>query len=485
MKRTLPNLSIALFTASAIDRQVTTASGSESLQELLATEVSTVQTVKNLEELRYLEDVELKSFNAIVFAPNFGTTGEAQLEAITEIRNQGDLEDMPVLVISGGARSHFHSRLYEVGLDLLLPEFTPPEDIILALQGLLDRRRRRRSLLEQARTTLESETSIFETFSLAPQPILVLSEQGTVRWLNAAAYELLGLKGADDGRVTEYCRNLSSQFAALPELHADSWREGSSAPQPLSKPIALETAHGLQDLWDGKISRFLSPSGEVRGYALLLSAQMKNRFLQDRISRITQLESMALLSAASAHSNLQKTSNGIVVGPYRQIERLLGENSPQVTLNAVVTSLLEYLDPVTPPELSLRINIPEEAQAAVSFGDMFQLVGHMLFSLIGFVSGNGEILVEASSVSTAGGEEELRLTMSAHSVARAKMLPLLDLDSQREEKQYGEPNHAESGLQLSSRFDRIREITTRYHTELQYQSAGQESLKLRISLPTR
>ncbi|MCB0330734.1 MAG: hypothetical protein KDD70_13765, partial [Bdellovibrionales bacterium] len=228
-------LSVALF-ANPNDGQARLVG--ESLEEL----GNSIQFISNISELRYLEDVQFFTFETILFGNGFGESVDRLIAVIRELRSQTDLADMPLIVLSDGSRGRHHAYLYDAGADLILSHSTPPQDVLLAFHNLLKKRDEKRRLHESAKFTLDSEVAIFQTLSISPEAIVVVTPTGDVRWINDQGESVLGLHHASEQGRSQYFAYLSG---VLRNSELFSKAEGA----PL-RPVALDTYDGVNDWWD-------------------------------------------------------------------------------------------------------------------------------------------------------------------------------------------------------------------------------------------
>lgn len=443
-----------------------------------------IDQVQNLGELRFQEDVALRAYDAIIFHASQDGSGSKYILSVGEIRAQSDLVDMPLIVVSDQKSGTHRSRLYDEGADVVFSFEVTTDEVEAMLYSLIRKTKQKKYLSTSSAFSMEEEDSLIHTYQKCPFPVVILHDDKAVRWMNNAALRAFGINNLFDHRHREYLENLSNTLSPL-------CAEESSEKNPKTNTIIIESTSGNREWWRTAVAKFYkkdvsSPTNnnrlsKISGYVFFLKARAREHILEQRADYIAQLEAMALRTSACAHTIIQEDEDGIILNPYQRIYTYLAQSKKKANLNSVFTSLLEYFDPVITPEITINVRASVDQKVDLTFGDAFELFGHVLINAIGYLMSRGTITIECSHHEAGLGTSVL---ITASSPMRARLLPILDLETLQEEHIMANPEMATSGSQLTSRFNRIREITAAYRTELLFRTTDDDTLKLKVNLPT-
>lgn len=439
-----------------------------------------IRIANQADEAQQLLKEEQEDFDAFLL-PSQLASGKTSSATCLELRANPQLSDTPIVALCASNDKSSIQALYEIGADVV---FVGPWDAdLLHWQiGALSRRREtlstRSSLLEQHQLKLSTFSA---AFNLIRDGILIVNTQQELIACNQAARSMLGF--SEELQAAQWRKLLPSLSAQL-KNHEQETRKQIGLLKPQRQSTSLNTALNRSDgqIFQGEIEIFSVFDDQGRIIAMVLqlleSAQFRqlsaNLFQGERARALALMTSAACISlvapqVSSERSALSATSKALEAHPQKTC-----------SINQVLTALLEFLDLVMSPAISVRVNVERDLQLAVKSQDLVQMLGQVILHASQFIGSEGEILIESGKHVPGEG---VTLLVAAQSkkplpfVSDQRLAALINMDLTR----FIGVKQAE--LAQASGLLAAQKTAQLYRSNIEYQHPTESSLKIRLRLP--
>jgi hypothetical protein len=170
----------------------------------------------------------------------------------------------------------------------------------------------------------------------------------------------------------------------------------------------------------------------------------------------------------------------VVISPLRHIDEYFQDLPLATDLNTSLTSLLETLDIVISPKVTVRVGVEQDLTLAISQPDFFQLVGHMVLHAVEHAGATGELSIETGKSIPGQG---VAITITAES---RKVTPMVQEDK-ISHLIHGDFSDLLSFSDLSEKTSfglvAAQKIAEIYRSSIEYQQPQQTIIKVRVRLP--
>jgi|GEM_PF-3486084 len=397
------------------------------------------------------------------------------IAAILELRTESSSTLIPVLAISPSKEKTVIQALYEVGADVVMP--APLDDDLISFQVQSMRRARRavETYFESRSEDLALQRSFFNAFHLMREGLLLFGPDFNLLFANQNAKTLLGIEDTTPVDVLE------EMFRSFLQQHERNTSTSRNLRAQVSKFEALLNRTDNQSFRSMcRVSTLLDYNMEVCGYACAFNDMGEMTQLTLTLLQAQRTRSLCLLTAACSVEALDPaTSNSPLISPVIKIEQFLRGHPQFCSLNAVLTSVMEFIDLVISPDITVKVNVSKDPDVSMPGADLFQLLGHLILHAVEFSGRGGETLVQVDP--TVPGEGVPVLI-----IARTKRVTPFLSDDRLSELLQGDlqlASNAENLDKMAVGLSAAQKIASQYRTNIEYRHANDSTMKLRIKLP--
>jgi len=367
----------------------------QSIAGLFGRHASSLELIHDLEEAAALVDQDKGPLHAILLPLRIrpGLTG---ISACIQAKAHPILSSIPALGFSPTKDRAVMEAFYGAGADSVFVLPFEPELVLMQAASLSRVYQIVKERIAQERDSVTFSSGIASALDASPEPIVIFDRQAQPAFLNAAALRVLAL----EPNVRESPGNTSSLFASLEEpLKGLLNARLPSAPEE-TLPFVVDS----EILTSGKrripmrctLAPILAESGGILGISAHLQSSAELDELQQTILFAQRSHSLSLLSSAGMLKFLEQQHGGYPVAPVQRFLTLSQKEDARCRLSPILTALIEVLDSIVPPGLSIITKMGAETEnvdlaVALRPSDALQLFGHVVLHAARAAGVDGEI----------------------------------------------------------------------------------------------
>ncbi|NLF24345.1 MAG: PAS domain-containing protein [Deltaproteobacteria bacterium] len=403
------------------------------------------------------------------------------VSACIQARTTPELSSTPIMALSSSRDKVVLQAFYNAGADVV---FAAPFDADMVFMQIGALARLKRAFDEELNQSCHDSGllhPVVAAFQSVREGLLLIDTNYNVIFANQAARQMLGIRESrietDLAIIGEQFKNFLKQHGSLMQGHA-----------PTQKSSLLQSSHeanvrrvnGDAFKADLSITSLLRRGDATAGYSLAITDLGEIRHLSNTLVQAQRTKSLCLLTTAACLHWLASYQRGGRIAAIPYIDQLLQQAPRSCPLNATLTALLEVIDLVSNPDVSVRVRIEQDLNLAVRASDFFQLIGHIVLYAVEYVGVSGEVLVETGANIPGEG---VTITVGAHS-RRITPFQSQDRISQLIQHDFLQVTEdSEDLLELDAGLLAAQKIAERYRTFLECQNQGETTFKVRLKLP--
>ncbi len=436
-----------------------------------------VSTVSEVKQLLQEENSPIEAF----FLPTQLSSGTSASTLCLELRADPELANTPIIALAQVADKPALRALYELGVDVLMLAPFDADFLYLQAKALSRVRESAKSRAETLQEKQELIDRLRLALNLSGSGIVILNSQYEMLDCNRAACLLLGL--SEDSTHAGWSKILPTLLPDLSEHEKETRKQiGLLKPQRESSLVSRSITRPDGQVFRGEIEIYsiFDEAGRIVSYALKLVDLSQIRQIASNLFHAQRTKALSLMTCAACinlvapkipaeRSALSATSKAL-------------EALPKTTssINLILTALLEFLDLVMSPAISLKVAAQRDLQLAVKSSDLIQILGHLILHACEFVGSEGEIVVESGDHQPGEG---VSLLVSASSnkalpfLSDPHLASLIDLNLTN----FLGKKHMD--LMQASGLLAAQKTAQLYRTTIEYKHPTESSLKMRIRLP--
>ncbi|MCB0355050.1 MAG: hypothetical protein KDD64_16070 [Bdellovibrionales bacterium] len=404
--------------------------------------------------------------------------GSSGISTCLKLRSTPEVGDLPVVGISFSPERPVIQAFYEVGADRVVVFPFEPELVRFELEALSLRLKSYREQLRTSREQSGLSKSVMTAFNLFREGLLLFNTNYELSSANSSARTMLSigseLSERDANQIEKIFRQLlvehvKRQAAGIGE-HAESHFETHVARLSggsFRSSVRVRSLHALDGHFFG-LAAALTDLSELEQLAAVLDQAQRTR-------------SFALLAGAASVRLLDPSHQQMIVSPINKLSEILSQEERSAPIESLLATLLEFLDVVINPSVSVKVDVREPGRVALTPPDFFQLLGHLILHAVQFAGKAGEAKVEV--LPNAPGEG-IPIMVSAKSTKITPPIPsdylsrLIegDLAPNPHNKRLDEPRIA-TGLRAA------QTLAEKYRTTVEYRMPEPGVMKLRVKVP--
>ncbi len=426
--------------------------------------------VKDVQELFELPLEQIDQLDT-VFVPLRLESGSTGVSSCVEVRSHPMFHRLPIIGLCITREARVLDSFHEVGADAVYATPFDFEAILSQVRALS----RRSQVYERPLEPSENENLRYFTACMhaLPEGVIVFDRQGNLYFGNDRARLLFQL---NEQTSAEEVESLERFFAPYFSEHKRICSIDSAHTSWFEARLTL--GNSIQTI-SFSISSLESFSPDVAGYCVQVRNSADIQWIRKSYSSMERLRSMLAITQACLTELLPKTSSGILVSPLQRIEEVNRAAARSCSLNAVLTSLLEFMDLVLPPELIIKVS-GSDLKLSAQASDLMRMIAYLVYLAADFCGGSGEISIDAGDHIPGEGVTLMVIAQAKSPVTDLEPSTLTNLIlnelTNLEYVSTTEPGKISSGIGAA------HELARQLRTDLQYQHNGNQ-LKLRIKLP--
>ncbi|MCB0339203.1 MAG: PAS domain-containing protein, partial [Bdellovibrionales bacterium] len=337
--------------------------------------------------------------------------------------------------------------------------------------------------ITKARESAGLTSSVMNAFHTVREGMIITDTTLLPIFANNAAGNLLGFPNSFPvDRIREVFDPLVSVIKR--EINSASAKSKSYSGSPLV--IQFETTIARYDnhafLGEIRVTSLVDERGLSFGYAISISDQTELHQLRETLIQSERTRALGLICAAGARRLFKNGALGTPTNALGNLVKLLADEQPRSSLGALLTSLLEVVDGVMSPEVSIKVDVNEKLELAVRPSDLFQLFGFMVLKAVEFAGVGGQ--VEIRSERDAAVKNLWVFVVTAHA---RRLGPALPSDRFSHLLRGNFENAIERALGNSSKLpyglNAAQSIADAYKVDVEFAKPTENTMKLRVKLP--
>lgn len=364
-----------------------------------------------LEQLPVLE----QGVDAAVI-PHRLISGGSALSTCLQLKAIPELAGIPTLALSNSKDKAVVEALYGAGADMLMFQPLDPNYLHYQLEALS---RRKRSYDEELRRSRESRGLTHSTIyalNSTREGMLITNAECEAIFLNKAASMLLGLdKLKEDQNADAVIDQFEPTIREFRLRNRAAQTTGPEAPRAYAE-LSITRLDGRSFKAAVRVVELHGEVGECTGYAVSLSDLSELQLLANSMLQAERTRSICLMLAAGCKTLSGSEPLGTPTAPFSYLQNKLDAEPQQCDLNATLTTLLEIIDPVISPNVSIKIDIPNELLIAVRRSELLTLAGHLILHAIEFAGFSGETEISAEPTDETPGRVKFLVTSDSKRV---------------------------------------------------------------------
>jgi len=400
--------------------------------------------------------------------------GKSGIATILEIRTEPLSTLLPILAISPSNEKTVVQAMYEVGADVVISGAVDDDLLYFQVQSMRRARRAVESYVESKNEDVALQRSFFNAFHLMREGLLLFGPEFNLLFANKNAKTLLGI---EDNTPVDLLENMFRTFLQQHERNTSSSHNLRTQVSKFEALLSRTDNQSFRSLC--RISTLLDFHFNVSGYACAFNDMGEMTQLTLTLLQSQRTRSLCLLTAACSLESLNPPTSGILVSPITRIEDFLKNNPGYCSLNSVLTSVMEFLDLVISPDITVKVNVSQNPDVSLSAADLFQLLGHLILHAVEFAGRGGETLIQVDPLVPGDGVPLLV-------IARTKRVTPFLSDDRLSELLQGDLQLAsgpENPDKMSIGLAAAQEVAEKYRTTIEYRHGSDATMKLRVKLP--
>jgi len=403
------------------------------------------------------------------------------ISACLQIKSDEALTTIPVLALSPSQDKAVIQAFYGAGADTVLVAPFDADMVFLQIGALA---RIRRAYDQQLNKNYQESGLLHPVtyaFHSIREGLLLFDTNYQLIFVNQSARHMLGLEQAHS---PEHFAEIARQFRPIIKQHEICTRNHdptAQLPLPCSKQEAV-----IQRFDKASFAAILNITSLMRngrataGYSLALTDQSEVRHLANTLLQAQRTRSLCLLSTAAALHFLHTFHKGTYISAFPYLEQILQQTPRACHLSTTLTALLEAVDLVSHPDVTVKVRLQQDLLVAVRPSDFMQMMGHMVLHAVEHAGLRGEVDIDCSRNIPGEG-----VTITVHALSRrVTLFPAHDQISQLIQSDFSQvENLQELANKLDAGLLAAQKIAERYRSSLEYQTQGDTEFRIRVRLP--
>jgi len=341
------------------------------------------QEFTSLTRVAGVEELDRVPFQpSCILVPLILANGSSGIPICATIRQIERFRSTPIVALSSVADKATQRNFYRAGVTVLLSPPYDSEIVYLQLKALTTAPSLASLPAEEPRRDSFSDLAILVLESMR-EPFAICEMDGRIAFVNREANALFGVTEAEVALIQDQCRHLVEQYMALP-------KKGESS--------SVTTLLRRKDYLTFQAEVTIEPlriEASLLGVVLYFTPMQDVNRISHAIASGSRARSLTLLLASAGLKLLPSGALGVPSAPLKHVEQLLDSENPGCSLLPILTAAMEIVDLITPPGLTLKVDIRTEFVAEMKRWDLFQLLGHLFLYTGQMAGGGGEVMVVA------------------------------------------------------------------------------------------
>ena len=438
-----------------------------------------VRVVGGHAEAESLVHEETAPFDALI-VPLQLANGSSGIAACIQSKANATLSGIPIIAITPTNDKAVLQALYGAGADIVYPFPIDDDAFFYQITALTRMHRNFQEHINKSIHDTGLMHPVVQAFHSMREGFLLFNPQGTVVFGNQSANVMLGVTGNE--LENEY-QKVARQFKPILREHDATMKlEQEKSASPI-KPTNYDVT--LYRLDDQTFRTVLTVSSvlledSLVGFSVALTNLAEIHHLGNTLIQAQRTRSLCLTMSAAAIRLLEQASGNMLLSPYKAVENYIAAAPKSCSLDRTLTALLETLDLVVNPTVSIRVRVAQNLRLAISDSDFFVMMGHIVLHAIEHAGTNGEISITTTENVPGQG---VPITVSSEAQTSTPFV-LKDEISQLIRSDY---TNVSSLKDLSDKFSFglyvAQSIAERYRSTVEYQDNQDTVIRTRVCLP--
>ncbi|MBX7136696.1 MAG: hypothetical protein K1X83_01845 [Oligoflexia bacterium] len=438
-----------------------------------------LRPVVNLAELLAWPVSEQAELDCVV-VPLRLRDGSSGVGACLQLKSNSVLTNTPIIGLAQTTDKPILQSFFEMGADVVLLQPFDADLLYLHIGSMTRQRRAFAETIQSLSVKISSKGEALDILNLAPSPMIVFSERLDLEFINNAALTLLGLEQQNGSQDALW---IKENFEELIVNHRPSRPTPKNAlgvePAKLPANLAVTRPDGLVCRFAPEIVELIDKHGRIKYIALILHETAQLSQLHHSLLLGQRTRSVGLMTTAACIRLIESAYLGSGSSVLNCSQEFLEGLPKKSRLNLCLTRLLEFVDLLLSSGISLRVDVEENLDLAVTSTDLIQLLGQMLLYASEFIGGHGEIRIKGKSDSPGN---SAAIEISCISKRGLPFLPnprLSRLLAGKFDEDPSEPSHSKLGFGLIA----AQKIAQKYRSAIEFKSPSEQEFRVRVKLP--
>lgn len=407
--------------------------------------------------------------------------GSSGINVCLELRALQTLSTVPILGLSPSREKTMVQAFYEAGSDRVL---CAPFDQDLVYYQITALRRQKLSIEARLRWQAENSAisrSLKSAFNGIEEGLIIFNSNFELSFANLSARALLQIGNPASDREKDIIEDVFRPLIKKHQEQSESQKTKSKNQEFISaheSSIACADGHSFPGAL--RILSLLAADSSLIGYSIGVIDLSQDMLLSNALIQAQRTRSMCLLTAAHTFHKLTTNIDDILVSPLLRIEDEFKQLEAKIAVNAVITSLLEFLDLVINPDVSIKVNTKRDLILALRPPDLFRMLGHMILHAVEFAGLSGETTIDVSDHVPGEG-------VSITVISKSKRIIPFKIDNYLSTLAHRSATNTKQHFHQSDKItyglSAAQQIADKYRTDIEINDSEQEILKLRVKVP--
>ena len=330
-----------------------------------------VRVVSGHEEAESLVHEEAAPFDVLII-PLQLSDGSSGIASCIQSKGNQVLSGIPILAITPSNERAILQALYGAGADIVYSLPADDDAFYLQVTSLARMHRNFNEQINKSITDTGLMHPVVQSFHSMREGFLLFNPQGTVVFANNSAQALLGVTGVD---IENEYQRIARQFKPIIKEHDAAVKLDQEAQNYESPSNTYDVTLYRLDNQTFRTILFVSSvligDRELVGFSVALTNLAEIHHLGNTLVQAQRTRSLCLTMSAAALRLLEMESGNMILSPYKAVEEFIASAPKTCSLDRTLTALLETLDLVVNPSVSIRVRADKEVHLAISESDFF------------------------------------------------------------------------------------------------------------------
>jgi CheY-like chemotaxis protein len=440
-----------------------------------------LRVVPDMAAVRELQAEEGSRFDLIAVPLRLAGEPSSGITACIQIKSDEILTTTPILALSLSPDKAIIQAFYQHGADVL---FVPPFDGDMIYHQIGSIARLKRSFDERLNQGYHDTGllhPVMHAFHSMREGLFLADINHHLIFANVSARKMLGIR---DVKEEPDLTAIAEQIKPFLKQHQTAMQAQSlKTPETLlcsSYDTTIKRVNNDSFKATINITSLMRDKNALAGYSVAVIDLSEVHHLANTLMQSQRTRSLCLLTTAACMRFLESIKQGGRVSAIPYLEQLLQQSPRSCPLSSTLTALLEAVDLVINPKISVKVRIEQDLYLAVRTPDFYQMMGYILLHAVEHAGISGE--TGLSTTPNIPGEGVI-ITVIAES-RRVTPFQAQDQISQLIQSDFSNmASFKDITEKVSFGLLAAQKIAEKYRTTIEYQQPSETLMKVRVKLP--